>query len=132
MLAAAIAWNLGTWYFGIPSSSSHTLIGAILGVGLTNALLTDLPVGSGVNWGKAIDIGMSLLVSPLAGFLVAALLLLGFKKLFADSKMHRTPEARRAVDGKKHPPFWNRLILVLSAMGMSFVHRWIRGQNSFP
>ena len=49
MLAAAIAWNLGTWYFGIPASSSHTLIGSILGVGLANALITDLPLGDGVN-----------------------------------------------------------------------------------
>ena len=71
MLAAAIAWNLGTWYFGIPASSSHTLIGSILGVGLANALITDLPLAEGVNWGKAIDIGASLVVSPVAGFLVA-------------------------------------------------------------
>ena len=75
MLAAAIAWNLGTWYFGIPASSSHTLIGSILGVGLANALITDLPLGDGVNWGKAIDIGLSV-VSPVAGFLIAGGLLL--------------------------------------------------------
>jgi len=53
LLAAAITWNLGTWYFGIPASSSHTLIGSILGVGLANALLTDIPLGDGVNWQKA-------------------------------------------------------------------------------
>src|SRR5689334_4772762 len=79
MLAAAIAWNLGTWYFGIPASSSHTLIGSILGVGLANALITDLPLGEGVNWGKAIDIGLSLVASPIAGFAVAGLLLLALK-----------------------------------------------------
>ncbi|MGB6241970.1 MAG: inorganic phosphate transporter [Castellaniella sp.] len=129
MLVTAIAWNLGTWYFGIPASSSHTLIGAILGVGLANALLTDIPVGAGVNWGKALDIGLSLIISPLAGFAVAALLLLGFKKLFADSKMHKTPEQRRAIDNKKHPPFWNRLVLVLSAMSVSFVHGSNDGQK---
>ncbi len=56
--------NLGTWYFGIPASSSHTLIGSILGVGLANALISDLPLGEGVNWGKAIDIGLSLIFSP--------------------------------------------------------------------
>jgi len=129
MLAAAIAWNLGTWYFGIPASSSHTLIGAILGVGLANALIYELPVGDGVNWGKALDIGLSLVISPLAGFVVAALLLLGFKKRYAASKMHKTPEQRRTLDGKKHPPFWNRLVLVLSAMGVSFVHGSNDGQK---
>ena len=129
MLTAAIVWNLGTWYFGIPASSSHTLIGAILGVGLANALMTGLPVGEGVNWGKAIEIGLSLIISPLAGFILAALLLLGFKKLFVGSKMHKTPEQRRAIDNKKHPPFWNRLVLVLSAMCMSFVHGSNDGQK---
>ena len=129
MLAAAIAWNLGTWYFGIPASSSHTLIGSVLGVGLANALITDLPVGAGVNWGKAIDIGLSLIVSPLAGFAVAALLLIALKRLYADSKMHKTPEQRRTVDDKKRPPFWNRLVLVLSAMGVSFVHGSNDGQK---
>ncbi|MHA3902150.1 inorganic phosphate transporter [Castellaniella sp. WN] len=129
MLAAAIVWNLGTWYFGIPASSSHTLIGAILGVGLANALLTGLPAGAGVNWGKAIDIGLSLIISPVAGFIVAALLLLSLKRLFAGSKMHKTPEQRRAIDNKKHPPFWNRLVLVLSAMCVSFVHGSNDGQK---
>ncbi|OZI18091.1 anion permease [Bordetella genomosp. 7] len=129
MLTAAIAWNLGTWYFGIPASSSHTLIGSILGVGLANALLTDLPLRDGVNWNKAIDIGLSLVVSPLAGCLVAGCLLLLFKRWWPVSKMHKTPEQRREIDSKKHPPFWNRLVLVLSAMGVSFVHGSNDGQK---
>ncbi|OZI48286.1 inorganic phosphate transporter [Bordetella genomosp. 4] len=129
MLAAAIAWNLGTWYFGIPASSSHTLIGSILGVGLANALMTDLPLAAGVNWGKAIDIGLSLVASPIAGFLAAGCLLLLFKRWWPASKMHKTPEQRRELDSKKHPPFWNRLILVLSAMGVSFVHGSNDGQK---
>jgi low-affinity inorganic phosphate transporter len=129
LLAAAIIWNLGTWYFGIPASSSHTLIGSILGVGLANALISDIPLSSGVNWQKAIDIGLSLLLSPAAGFIVAALLLLGFKWLKRDSTMHTNPEQRMAAEGKKHPPFWNRLVLVLSAMGVSFVHGSNDGQK---
>lgn len=129
MLSAAIAWNLGTWYFGIPASSSHTLIGSILGVGLANALITDIPLGSGVNWQKAIDIGLSLLLSPAAGFIVAALILLSLKWLRPTSKMHTNPEQRLNLDGKKHPPFWNRLVLVLSAMGVSFVHGSNDGQK---
>ena len=129
LLAAAIAWNLGTWYLGIPASSSHTLIGSILGVGLGNALITDVPLADGVNWQKAIDIAISLVVSPLAGFLVAALLLLGLKWWLPTSKMHNTPETRKEIKGKKHPPFWNRLVLVLSAMAVSFVHGSNDGQK---
>lgn len=126
LLAAAITWNLGTWYFGIPASSSHTLIGSILGVGLANALITDIPLGNGINWQKAIDIGLSLLVSPTVGFLVAAVLLLLLKKWRPRSKMHKTPEQRPK---KKHPPFWNRMVLVLSAMAVSFVHGSNDGQK---
>jgi len=129
MLSAAIAWNLGTWYFGIPASSSHTLIGSILGVGLVNAFLYGLPVGAGVNWGKAIDVGLSLVASPLAGFAVAALAFLGLKRWFAGSKMHRTPETHRALKDKKRPPFWSRLVLIVSAMGVSFVHGSNDGQK---
>ena len=129
MLSAAIAWNLGTWYFGIPASSSHTLIGSILGVGLANALIADIPLSTGVNWQKAIDIALSLLLSPAAGFIVAALILLGLKWLRRESKMHTNPEQRLNIDGKKHPPFWNRLVLVLSAMGVSFVHGSNDGQK---
>ena len=114
LLTSAIAWNLGTWYFGIPASSSHTLIGSILGVGLANALLTHVSLADGVNWQKAIDIGLSLLLSPLAGFAVAALILIGLRRAFADSKMHETPESRMEVKGKKKPPFWNRLVLIVS------------------
>ncbi|WP_282342848.1 MULTISPECIES: inorganic phosphate transporter [Pseudomonas] len=126
LLAAAIAWNLGTWYLGIPASSSHTLIGSILGVGLANALITGIPVGDGINWQKAIDIGLSLILSPMVGFVVAGLVLLGLKWWRPFSKMHKTPEQRR---NKKHPPFWNRLVLVLSAMAMSFVHGSNDGQK---
>ena len=129
LLAAAITWNLGTWYFGIPASSSHTLIGSILGVGLANAVITGVPLADGVNWQKAIDIAMSLIFSPLAGFIVAALVLIGLKWMYPLSKMHKTPETRREVDEKKHPPFWNRLVLVLSAMTVSFVHGSNDGQK---
>ena len=129
LLAAAIAWNLGTWYFGIPASSSHTLIGSILGVGLANALLNDIPVSEGVNWQKAIDIGASLVFSPIAGLVLAGLILVGLKWWRPLSKMHKTPEQRRKIDDKKHPPFWNRMVLVISAMAVSFVHGSNDGQK---
>ncbi|MDR2688741.1 MAG: inorganic phosphate transporter [Azoarcus sp.] len=129
LLAAAITWNLGTWYFGIPASSSHTLIGSILGIGMANALLTDVSLAQGVNWNKAIDIALSLVISPLGGFVVAAIVLLCLKRWKPRSAMHKTPEIRLEHKEKKHPPFWNRLVLVLSAMTVSFVHGSNDGQK---
>ncbi|HSC84352.1 MAG TPA: inorganic phosphate transporter, partial [Pseudomonas sp.] len=129
LLSAAIIWNLGTWYFGIPASSSHTLIGSILGVGLANALLNNISLSDGVNWQKAIDIGISLVLSPIAGFIVAAILLLALKRWMPAPKVHSTPESRKETKGKNKPPFWNRLVLILSAMAVSFVHGSNDGQK---
>ncbi|MCL2644912.1 MAG: inorganic phosphate transporter [Betaproteobacteria bacterium] len=129
LLTAAIAWNFGTWYFGIPASSSHTLIGSILGVGMTNALLNELSVAEGINWQKAIDIVMSLIFSPLAGFFVAGFILLCLKRWRPRGKMHSSPEIRTDGSKLKKPPFWNRLVLVLSAMAVSFVHGSNDGQK---
>jgi low-affinity inorganic phosphate transporter len=129
LLAAAIIWNFGTWYLALPASSSHTLIGSILGVGLANAWIHGLSIADGVNWKKALDILLSLIVSPTIGCLIAGLLLLLLKRYRASSRMHKTPEERQLVDGKKHPPFWTRLTLVASAMGVSFVHGSNDGQK---
>lgn len=129
LLASAILWNLGTWYFGIPSSSSHTLIGSILGVGGAHALLAHLPLADGINTKKATEIMLSLLISPLVGFILAAVLLLTFKRIWTGPKIHKTPEERDRVDGKKHPPFWTRATLVVSAMTLSFVHGSNDGQK---
>src|SRR5262249_25800307 len=76
LLVAAILWNVATWYRGLPASSSHTLIGSILGVGLANSALPGHAFGSGVNWTKAGEVGLSLLISPVIGFTLSALLLL--------------------------------------------------------
>jgi len=129
LLSSAILWNLGTWYFGIPASSSHTLIGAILGVGLANALMTGVEVSKGINVQKAIDIMLSLIISPLVGMVIAGGLLLLMKKYFTTSKIHKTPEERQTWDGKKRPPFWTRFTLIASAMGVSFVHGSNDGQK---
>src|SRR5579862_5257920 len=76
LLISAILWNVGTWYLGLPASSSHSLIGAILGVGLANAWLSTHTFGEGINWAKANEVGLSLLISPIVGFVLSALLLL--------------------------------------------------------
>lgn len=125
LLVSALIWNLGTWYFGIPASSSHTLIGSILGVGLANALLTDHSLVDGVNWDKAMGVFESLLFSPFIGAGLAGLLLLALLKFLPHSYIHKTPYQRHVIDKKKRPPFWPRFWLVTSAMGMSYAH----GQN---
>jgi low-affinity inorganic phosphate transporter len=129
LLTAAILWNLGTWYLAIPASSSHTLIGSLLGVCFANAYIMNIPVSEGVNVQKAIDIILSLLISPTIGFVVAALMLILLKRYFTGPKIHKTPKEREAMDGKKHPPFWPRVTLIASAMGLSFVHGSNDGQK---
>lgn len=124
LLIAAIIWNVGTWYFGLPSSSSHTLIGSIIGVGLMNQLMAIPGTGtSGVDWSQALGIGKSLLLSPLIGFAAAALLLLAAKALI------KRPELYRAPEGNKPPPLWIRGLLVLTCTGVSFAHGSNDGQK---
>jgi inorganic phosphate transporter, PiT family len=123
LLVAAIIWNLGTWYFGLPASSSHTLIGSIIGVGIANQLLSPKTGTSGVDWGQATNIGKSLLISPLVGFTMAALLLLLSKSLLKNKKLYQAPE------GTEPPPFWIRALLVLTCTGVSFAHGSNDGQK---
>src|SRR5215469_6375127 len=123
LLVAAIIWNLGTWYFGLPASSSHTLIGSIIGVGIANQLMSVKTGTSGVDWGQAANIGKSLLVSPIVGFVCAALLL-----LLAKALLHK-PELYKAPEGSEPPPFWIRSLLLLTCTGVSFFHGSNDGQK---
>jgi inorganic phosphate transporter, PiT family len=124
LLLAAILWNLGTWYFGLPSSSSHTLIGSIIGVGLMNQLMAANPSGtSGVDWTQATKIGETLLVSPLIGFSAAWLLLTILRATIRIPALYKEPE------GNKPPPFWIRGLLILTCTGVSFFHGGNDGQK---
>src|SRR5213595_1310649 len=114
LLIAAIIWNLGTWYFGLPASSSHTLIGSIIGVGIANALLNGQDGTSGVDWGQATNVGYSLLLSPLIGFGLSALLLLLLKGLVKRKELYQEPKKNAP------PPWWIRGMLVLTCTGVSF------------
>lgn len=125
LLVSAIIWNVGTWWFGLPASSSHTLIGAIMGVGLANSVLTPGHVfGEGVNWAKVTQTGQALLFSPLIGFAVSALLLLVFKFV-----LQKRPELFRPPEGDKPPTWWVRGLLVLTCTGVSFSHGSNDGQK---
>jgi PiT family inorganic phosphate transporter len=124
LLISAIIWNLGTWYLGLPASSSHTLIGAILGVGFANSWLSGAHTfGEGINWAKASEVGASLLISPIVGFGCAALLLLASKLLIHNKALYSAPEKDKA------PPLWIRGLLVLTCTGVSFAHGSNDGQK---
>lgn len=123
LLFAAIIWNLGTWWFGLPSSSSHTLIGSVIGVGLANQLMSVKSATSGVDWSQATNVGKSLLISPIVGFLVAALLLRLMKLLI------RVPALYKAPEGNQPPPFLIRCLLILTCGGVSFAHGSNDGQK---
>ena len=123
LLLSAIIWNLGTWYLGLPASSSHTLIGSIVGVGLMNSYLSDRPFGDGVNWGKVHDTAMALLVSPVTGFIAAGLLVLAAKAVISDKRLFEAPEKDAP------PPLWIRGLLILTCTGVSFAHGSNDGQK---
>ena len=123
LLIAAIIWNLGTWGFGLPASSSHTLVGSIIGVGVTNALLHGRSGTSGVDWSKAKEVGEALLASPLFGFAVAALLLLVLMKVVRVPALYAEPK------GNQPPPWWIRGILILTCTLVSFFHGSNDGQK---
>ena len=124
LLLSAIIWNLGTWYLGLPASSSHTLIGSIVGVGLMNSIMSpDSAFGDGVNWGKVADTVKALVLSPLIGFAVAGLLVLIAKKVLKNPALFTAPK------DKAPPPPWIRGLLVLTCTGVSFAHGSNDGQK---
>jgi len=123
LLVAAIIWNLGTWWMGLPNSSSHALIGSVIGVGIANQLMAVKTGTSGVDWGQAATIGKSLLISPVVGFFGAALLLLLMKLVIRDKRLYEAPV------GDAPPPFWIRGLLFLTCSGVSFAHGSNDGQK---
>jgi len=123
LLIAAIIWNLGTWWFGIPASSSHTLIGSIVGVGVANALVRGKNGTAGVDWDQVTKVGEALLFSPLFGFVLSAILLLVMKAVI------RAPALYTAPTTNKPPTLWIRGLLVLTCTLVSFFHGSNDGQK---
>ena len=123
LLIAAIIWNLGTWALGLPASSSHTLIGSIIGVGLANELMNRGSGVSGVDWSQVWGVFKALLVSPVVGFLGAAGLLLAMKALVRSKQLYAAPK------GNAPPPPWIRGLLILTCTGVSFAHGSNDGQK---
>ena len=123
LLIAAILWNLGTWWLGLPASSSHTMVGSIIGVGIASQLFNPHTGTSGVDWEQAIKVLKALLFSPLVGFFLAALLLVLSKALFRYPALYKEP-------ANKQPPPWPvRALLLLTCSGVSFFHGSNDGQK---
>lgn len=125
LLFSAILWNLGTWYLGIPASSSHTLIGSIIGIGVGHALLPENSNKgiSAINWDKAIEIGQALLLSPIFGFALAIILMYILKKTVKNKDIFKEPKKDTP------PPMWIRAILVATCTLVSFFHGRNDGQK---
>jgi PiT family inorganic phosphate transporter len=123
LLVAAILWNLLTWARGLPASSSHTMIGSILGVGIANKLMHPGSLTSGVDTTQLIKIAKALFFSPLVGFTGAFILLWLMKRVITDPALYKAP------DGDQPPPFWIRCLLILTCTGVSFAHGSNDGQK---
>jgi PiT family inorganic phosphate transporter len=123
LLIAAILWNLGTWWFGLPASSSHTMVGSIIGMGLANQMMSSRTGASGVDWEQAVKVLEALFISPLVGFMFAGLLILLAKHIFRFPSLYETPK------GKQPPPFPIRALMVLTCTGVSFFHGSNDGQK---
>jgi phosphate/sulfate permease len=122
LILAAIIWNIGTWYYGIPASSSHALIGSILGVGIAFSLLPESR-GAAVNWSKATETGVALLVGPLLGFALTIGMMFLFKRFSPSKAIFKEPHKR------KPPPLWIRLLLISTCTLVSFFHGSNDGQK---
>ena len=123
MLIASCIWNFMTWFWGLPASSSHALIGGILGIGVGFSLWNGMPIASGLQWAKVGEVGLSLLISPLLGFGLSGALLYLLKKQFHLPKLHQAPK------GNEPPPFLTRLLLIGTSSGVSFAHGSNDGQK---
>ena len=123
LLIAAIIWNLGTWWFGLPASSSHTMVGSIMGVGLANQFLNFRSGASGLDWQQVIKVLKALLISPVLGFALAGILILISKRIIKSPALYQAPKDNQP------PPFPIRALMVLTCTGVSFFHGSNDGQK---
>ena len=123
LLIAAILWNLGTWWLGLPASSSHTLVGSIIGVGIASQLLNGRAVAAGLDWSQVVKVLKALFFSPLLGFALAGLLILIARPMLKSSVLNQAPK------GSEPPPWPVRMLMVLTCTGVSFFHGSNDGQK---
>jgi inorganic phosphate transporter, PiT family len=123
LFVAALFWNIGTWWFGLPNSSSHCLIGALIGIAVGNALIRDRSFADGVHWPQVWSVLQALAISPILGAVFSALLYFGLRRLAHDENLYKPA-------GEQPPIWWMRGILVLTCTGVSFAHGTNDGQKS--
>jgi PiT family inorganic phosphate transporter len=123
LLIAAILWNLGTWWLGLPASSSHTMVGSIIGVGLANQLMSPHGGASGLDWQQVVKVLKALLISPVMGFALAGILILASKQFIKFPSLYEAPKDNQP------PPFPIRALMVLTCTGVSFFHGSNDGQK---
>ena len=123
LLIAAILWNLGTWWFGLPASSSHTMVGSIIGVGLANQFMNQRAGASGLDWEQVVKVLKALLISPVLGFAMAGALILIARQLLKFPSLYEAPK------NNQPPPWPIRALMVLTCTGVSFFHGSNDGQK---
>ncbi len=124
LFASALVWNVGTWWLGIPNSSSHALIGSLVGIAFANSIMRGRGFGNGVDWGQIWSVLSALLFSPIIGFVLALIVFRLLKLAVHDKRLYEPPE------GDKPPVWWMRALLILTCTGVSFAHGTNDGQKS--
>jgi inorganic phosphate transporter, PiT family len=124
LFTSALLWNVGTWWLGIPNSSSHALIGSLIGIAIETSLTHGRGLKDGVDWHQVLNVLGSLLLSPLLGFGLAFLLFKLLSIFIRDPRLYEPPE------GDKPPIWWMRYLLILTCTGVSFSHGTNDGQKS--
>ena len=124
LFIAALVWNVGTWWLGLPNSSSHALSGALIGIAVGNSIKHARGFGNGVDWSQVKSVLSALLLSPIIGFVLAFILFRLLKMLAHDKRLYEPPE------GDKPPVWWMRALLILTCTGVSFAHGTNDGQKS--
>jgi inorganic phosphate transporter, PiT family len=123
LFVAALFWNIGTWWLALPNSSSHCLIGSLIGVAVGNVFVRSRSLADGVHWPQLWKVLEALAVSPILGFALAGLLYFICRRTLHDENLYKPV-------GDKPPIWWMRGILILTCSGVSFAHGTNDGQKS--
>jgi PiT family inorganic phosphate transporter len=124
LFVSALFWNIGTWWFGLPNSSSHCLIGALIGVAIGNAMVRDQSFRDAVQWAQVRNVLEALAVSPVLGCILSAVLYFAIRKLAHDRNLYEP------LTGDARPVWWMRGILIFTCTGVSLAHGTNDGQKS--
>lgn len=126
LLISAVIWNFGTWYYGLPVSSSHSLIGSLIGVSTVFGVMNGFEFSQSINWKVLYGILTALALSPIFGFGLAFLFMKITKKFIHTAKFYKTPENEIK---RKRPNFWMRMGIIATGAGVSFAHGSNDGQK---